>query len=219
MTAIRHDGRIPLGASSARALGAAAMLAAAVFSGTPVHAEGDGQVRFRARVGDLLLQAGHVARGLTREDTVEAVLPGELYEPPRRLAPVARDRADLGIVEGAVQADFSAWKADDAAWIRVNFAPGDQEDLSAFLDDAEIRAASRERFALYDSMFLWGVVRLDDHALALITYGQGDDRGRGLVATFVRHAGAWKRTNALKADETLDLVWAAFRVGEVRRRR
>ncbi|MCH8139666.1 MAG: hypothetical protein IH926_12100 [Proteobacteria bacterium] len=41
------------------------------------------------------------------------------------------------------------------------------------------------------------------------------ERARGLTATFVEEAGASKRTNALSADETLDLVWSAFPLGEV----
>ncbi len=36
-----------------------------------------------------------------------------------------------------------------------------------------------------------------------------------MTATFVEEAGAWKRTNALSTDETLDLVWSAFRLGEM----
>ena len=36
-----------------------------------------------------------------------------------------------------------------------------------------------------------------------------------MTATFVEEAGAWKRTNALSADETLDLVWSTFRLGEM----
>ena len=54
-----------------------------------------------------------------------------------------------------------------------------------------------------------------DYALVLVPYGQGTERARGLTATFVEEAGASKRTNALSADETLDLVWSAFPLGEV----
>ena len=64
-------------------------------------------------------------------------------------------------------------------------------------------------------MFLWGVVRYRDYALALITYGQVDDRSRGMTAALVQEDGVWKRTNALSGDETMDMVWSAFRVGEM----
>ena len=49
----------------------------------------------------------------------------------------------------------------------------------------------------------------------LVTYGQDTGRARGLVTTLIEEAAGWKRTNALSADETLDLVWSAFRLGEI----
>ena len=36
-----------------------------------------------------------------------------------------------------------------------------------------------------------------------------------MTAALVQEDGAWKRTNALSADATMDMVWAAFRVGEM----
>ncbi len=97
----------------------------------------------------------------------------------------------------------------------ANFAAGEQAALAEFLADAEMRAASKAGFATLDSVFLWAVVRHQAYVLALITYGQVEDRSRGMTATLVQEDGAWKRTNALSADETLDLVWSAFRLGEV----
>ena len=91
----------------------------------------------------------------------------------------------------------------------------EQAALAQFLADAEMRAGSKAGFATLDSVFLWGVVRHEDYALALITYGQVDDRSRGMAATLVQEDGAWKRTNVLSGDETLDFVWSAFRVGEM----
>ncbi len=78
-----------------------------------------------------------------------------------------------------------------------------------------MRAASKAGFAEQDSVFLWGVVDHGGYTLVLITYGQGTARARGLTATLVEEADGWKRTNALSADETLDLVRAAFRLGEM----
>ncbi len=174
-----------------------------------------GEVVFRAQVKHLGVQLPHLDRGKKFEDAVEVVLPGELFEPPRRLDAVARAQADLSTPEAAARSDFSAWKADDVAWILGNFAAAEQAALAAFLDDAKMRAASKAAFAKQDSVFLWGVVRYEAYALVLVTYGQGAERARGLTATFVEEAGAWKRTNALSADETLDLVWSALRLGEM----
>ena len=174
-----------------------------------------GEVAFRAQLKNLGFQKPHLDSGKNFEDTIELVLPGELFEPPRELDPIARDQADLNTPEAAVRSDFSAWKADDAEWIKANFAASEQAALVQFLADAEIRAGSKAGFATLDSVFLWGVVRYRDYALVLITYGQVDDRSRGMTAALVQEDGVWKRTNALSADETLDMVWSAFRVGEM----
>ncbi len=174
-----------------------------------------GEVVFRAQVKYLTVQLPHLDRGKSFEDAVEVVLTGELFEPPRRLEAVTRAQADLSTPEAAVRSDFSAWKADDVAWILTNFAAAEQPALAAFLDDAKMRAASKAAFAKQDSVFLWGVVRHEAYALVLVTYGQGTERARGLTATLVEEADGWKRTNALTADETLDLVWSAFRLGEM----
>ena len=167
-----------------------------------------GEVVFRAQVKYLTVQLPHLDRGKSFEDAVEVVLTGELFEPPRRLGAVTCAQADLSTPEAAARSDFSAW-------ILGNFAAAEQATLAAFLDDAKMRAASKAAFAKQDSVFLWGVVRYEAYALVLVTYGQGAERARGLTATFVEEAGAWKRTNALTADETLDLVWTAFRRGEM----
>jgi hypothetical protein len=174
-----------------------------------------GEVAFRAQVKHMRMQLPHLDRGKKSEDAVEVVLSGELFEPPRRLGAVERAQADLSTPEAAARSDFSAWKADDVEWILANFAAADQAALAEFLDDAEMRAASKAAFAKQDVLILWGVVRHEAYALVLLTYGQGAERARGLTATFVEEAGAWKRTNALSADETLDLVWSAFRLGEM----
>ncbi len=174
-----------------------------------------GEVAFHAEIRNLGFQKRHLDSGKEFEDTVELVLPGELFEPPRELGVVARAQVERHTPEGAVRSDFSAWKADDAEWIKANFVTGEQAALAQFLADAEIRAGSKAGFATLDSVFLWAVVRHEDYALVLITYGQVDDRSRGMTATLVQEDGAWKRTNALSADETLDFVWSAFRVGEM----
>jgi hypothetical protein len=36
-----------------------------------------------------------------------------------------------------------------------------------------------------------------------------------MTATLIQEDGVWKRTNLLSGDETLDMVWSAFRVGEI----
>lgn len=192
----------------------AGVLALSVFSAKTGSAQA-AELVFTAQVGDLALQTEHTARGLTLEDRVTRRLPGELFVPPRRLGLVARADVDRSTPAGALRSDFSAWKADDEGWIRANFTAEEQPALMELLEDADLRQASRAGFTRYDSVYLWGVISYGDYALALITYGQGDDSARGLVATFRFEDGGWRRSNALSADETLDIVWTAFRLGGV----
>ena len=194
------------------ALGLLALTVFALGAARPSFA---GEVAFHAQVKNLGYQKPHLDSGKNFEDTVELVLPGELFEPPRELGVVARAQVERNTPEGAVRSDFSAWKADDVEWIKANFAAGEQAALAEFLADAAIRAGSKAGFAKFDTVFLWAVVRHQAYALALITYGQVEDRSRGLVAALVQEDGDWKRTNALSGDETLDFVWSAFRVGEM----
>lgn len=196
----------------ARALGLLLLAAMALGVVRPALA---GEVTFRAQLKELGQQLPHLDRGTKFGDTVEVVLPGELFEPPRELGAISRDQVDRSTPQGAIRSDFSAWKADDAEWIKANFAAGEQAALTEFLADATMRAGSKAGFAEFDSIFLWGVVRHQAYTLVLVTYGQAAERSRGLTATLAQEDGAWRRTNALSSDETLDLVWSAFRVGEM----
>lgn len=196
----------------ARAFGVLALAVLAMGAARPALA---GEVVFQAQVKNLGFQRPHLDSGKNFEDTVELVLPGELFDPPRELGTIPRDQADQSTPEAAVRSDFSAWQADDADWIMANFANTEQEALVRFLADAEIRAASKAGFAEFDSVFLWAVVRHEEYVLALITYGQVEDRKRGMTATLIQEDGVWKRTNALSGDETMDMVWSAFRVGKI----
>ena len=201
----------------ARAIGfpvlATLILAVTVLGAAPSALAGE--VAFHAKVKNLGFQKRHLDNGKSFEDTVELVLPGELFVPPRELSAISRDQAEWSTPEGAVRSDFSAWKADDAEWIMANFAAGEHAALAQFLADEEIRAGSKAGFAMFDSVFLWAVVRYEAYALALVTYGQVDDRSRGMTAAMIQEDGAWKRTNALSGAQALDMVWAAFRVGEM----
>lgn len=164
----------------------------------------------------LSLITNQLDRGKKLEDPVEIVLPGTFTESPERLAAVDRAAADNSTPKAAVQSDLSAWRADDTEWIKSNFAAREQEALAKFLANEEIRKTSKTNFAKVEAVFLWGVVAHGDYRLALITYAQAEKREQGLVAAFIKEDGAWKRTNALSADETMDLVWTAFRgAGEI----
>lgn len=181
----------------------------------PAFAGETGEVVFRARVGDLGMSARHTQAGKSADDEVTVTLPGQIHQPPRELGLVDRDHASLRTPVDALQSDISAWKADDVDWIIGNFAVGDRAALKEFLADAEMRAANRQRFLSTTAIFVWATVRHGNYALVLFTHGQGEKRARGLVATFMTTGSGWRVTNALSADETLDLVWSTFRAGEM----
>jgi hypothetical protein len=169
---------------------------------------------FRARVEQLGMRTGWLNEGKALADTVEVVLPGEWFEPPRVLGPTPKTEWRYGTPIEAVQSDFSAWKADDADAIVEGFVAGERADVAAFLGDGDMRAANRKIFEGHAELRLWGVARQGAHALVLFTYDRAP-RARGMVSTFKSTAEGWKRTNALSAERTADVVWGAFRQGSV----
>lgn len=160
------------------------------------------------------MQTGWLEEGKARADTVEVVLPGAWFEPPRVLGSTPKSEWRSGTPLEAVRSDFSAWKADDEDAIVAGFVPGERGDVAAFLARADMRAANRKVFDRHTELWVWGVARHGEHALVLFTY-DGAPRAGGMVSTFKSTAEGWKRTNALSAERTADVVWGAFTQGSV----
>lgn len=183
-------------------------------AGTPAEAAAlDGQLVFRAGVGDLLIRTESSAQGQSAEDTAEVRLPGRLLEPPREIALVSKEAADRKTPLAAAASDYSAFRADDDDWILENFSDDNREEVLGLLADQNVREANRRVFAALGSMQVWGEAEWQGYRLVLTRYN--GESTAGVVVTFVKTPEGWKRTNALRSDETFDVVLAAFRSGTV----
>jgi hypothetical protein len=170
-----------------------------------------GEINFATNVGDLGNQEHYSDR--RPHERVGISLPGTLYAPPIAVTAVANKDVDRTTLLGAVASDFSAWRSDDAEWIVSNFVPEDRKGLRAFLANEDLRKANRAVFSQDRSVEVWGIVNYKEYGLVLFTYD--NNRRFGAVATFRKMSGEWKRTNVLSGDRVFDVVWSAFRSGDV----
>lgn len=170
-----------------------------------------GQVDFATTVSHLGNQDHY--RDKRPQERVEVSLPGTLYATPITVAVVGNKDADRSTLLGAVASDYSAWRNNDAQWILSNFVPEDQQGLKKFLANEELRKANSVIFSPDRTMEVWGIVNYKEYGLVLFTYD--NNRRFGAVATFRKMSGDWKRTNALSGDRVFDVVWSAFRSGDV----
>ncbi len=155
-----------------------------------------------------------IEKGKTLADYTEVTLPGALIKPPLKLAPVAKANAKSDTPVAAAAADFSAEKADDADWIVSMFAPTDRADVKSMLADKAMRARNRGIFAHKDARYVRGHANYKDYVLLLIVDGKLDNSPQ--VLALVKTPAGFRRTNALSADDTFDIVWSALRLGEVK---
>ncbi|MFQ5754468.1 MAG: hypothetical protein ACE5H7_00065 [Acidiferrobacterales bacterium] len=170
-----------------------------------------GQVDFATTVSQLGNQDHY--RDKRPQERVEVSLPGTLYAPPITVTVVGNKDADRSTLLGAVASDYSAWRNDNAKWILSNFVPEDQQGLKKFLANEELRRANSMIFSPDRTMEVWGIVKYKGYGLVLFTYD--NTRKFGAVATFRQVGDEWKRTNALSGDRVFDVVWSAFRSGDV----
>ncbi len=60
---------------------------------------------------------------------------------------------------------------------------------------------------------VWGEAELKGYRLVFVRYN--GDKATNTVMTYTSTPQGWKRTNALSAERTADVVWGAFRQGSV----
>jgi len=195
------------------------LIAAALIIGSAtVHAfaqtSGGGKLLFRVQIGDRGMKTDAISKDKTLTDYSQITLPGALIKPPLKLAPVAKSNAKLDTPVNAAAADFSAEKSDDADWIVSMFAPGDRADVKAMLADRSMRERNRGIFAHKDARYVRGQATYKNYVLLFIVDGNLDNSPN--VLAFVKTADGFRRTNALSADDTFDIVWSALRLGEVK---
>jgi hypothetical protein len=186
--------------------------AAAMFAFAQTR--GSGKLLFRVQIQNRGMQTGAIERGKTLTDYSEVTLPGALINPPLKLAPVTKANAKSDTPVAAAVGDFLAEKADDADWIVSIFATTDRADVKSMLADKAMRARNREIFAHKDARYVRGRAIYKDYVLLFIADGKSDNPPQ--VLALVKTPDGFKRTNALSADDTFDIVWSALRLGEVR---
>jgi hypothetical protein len=189
-----------------------ATLAGCQSSGTPDSIESsvyEGRLTFRAKVSDLGLQTGSYAAGKSPGDIVEVVLPGKRNFVPKPTFPVAYKMATRSTLETAATSDFFAFRNDNADWILENFSDADQAEVRGWLANDSIRTANQRYYSSLESMQVWGEAELGGYRLVFVRYN--GDKATNTVMTYTSTPQGWKRTNALKDDETFDVVFAGFR--------
>jgi hypothetical protein len=198
-------------------LAAAALMIAFVSAITiPAFAQtsGGGKLLFRVQIGDRGMKTDAISKDKTLTDYSQVTLPGTLIKPPLKLAPVAKANAKFDTPTASAAADFSAEKSDDADWIVSMFAPGDRADVKAMLADKAMRERNRGIFAHKDARYVRGQASYKNYVLLFIVDGNLDNSSN--VLAFVKTPDGFRRTNALSADDTFDIVWSALRLGEVK---
>jgi hypothetical protein len=191
--------------------------AALIISSASVHAfaqTAGGKLLFRVQIGDRGMKTDAISKDKTLTDYSQVTLPGVLIKPPMKLAPVAKANAKFDTPVNAAAADFSAEKSDDADWIVSMFAPGDRSDVKSMLADKAMRERNRGIFALKDARYVRGQANYKNYVLLFIVDGNLDNSAN--VLAFVKTPDGFRRTNALAADDTFDIVWSALRLGEVK---
>ena len=196
----------------------AAAFVVVFVSATTMHAfaqtSGGGKLLFRVQISDRGMKTDAISKGKTLADYSEVTLPGALIKPPQKLAPVAKANAKFDTPVAAAAADFSAEKSDDADWIVSMFAPGDRVDVKSMLADQAMRTRNRGIFAHKDARYVRGQANYKNYVLLFIVDGNLDNAPN--VLAFVKTPDGFRRTNALSADDTFDIVWSALRLGEVK---
>jgi hypothetical protein len=178
------------------------------------QASGGGKLLFRVQIGDRGMKTDAISKGKTLTDYSEVTLPGALIKPPLKLAQVAKANAKFDTPVNAAAADFSAEKSDDADWIVSMFAPADRAAVKSMLGDRAMRERNRGIFAHKDARYVRGQANYKNCVLLFIVDGNLDNAANVLV--FVKTPDGFRRTNALSADDTFDIVWSALRLGEVK---
>ena len=167
----------------------------------------EGEILFRVKVSDMGIQTGSLAQGKSPNDYVEVKLPGELYKPPKQVGAIERSQAKWDTPLDAAQSDFSAFKTDDDEWILENFLPEDREQIREFLGNSAMRERNNAAFADKDSREVHGKVEYQGYTILFIRESEDSNT---MPLTFKNSPEGWKRTNALSADETLDVVFAVL---------
>lgn len=190
------------------------LLAVIVTPSVGRSAEEEPAIAFRAKAS-LLPSEASMVKGKSPEEIVEIILPGRVYEPPIKVAPVkTRREANWKTPEQASASDFAAFRAADPEWLRENFVEEDYPQIERLVEDPSMRRLNQKTYAGYGEKAIVARGLYKEYALVFAQYDRVAERG--VVEVYRKVKGGWKRTYALAQDETVALVQSMFRRGEVK---
>ena len=199
--------------------GLSVLIAAVIVVAVPAPAavgQDTGRLTFRAPVSELWLQASSYARNKRPGDCVEVVLPGRLDQPPLPVALTGRQAANWTTPEAAMASIRSANTAGDRDWILENFVKDEHAGLRAQVDDPVLLKRNLDYYKTIRTVEITGSAQLRGYTIVFIREEPDAGAARIVPVTLMKTASGWKQTNALSADETFDIVWAALRAAKTR---
>ena len=169
------------------------------------------RLTFNARVSDLCLQDGSRAKNKHRDDCVEVALPGRLDSQPLAIPLIERKAADWSTPERALASIRSANTVGQKEWLVENFTADERPRVRAELDDPAMVKRSVDYYTTIRKAEITGSAELRGYTLVFTREETSAGTVRIVPVTLRKTASGWKQTNALSADETFDVVWAALR--------
>ncbi|MFH1622790.1 MAG: hypothetical protein ABIA97_06725 [Candidatus Omnitrophota bacterium] len=175
---------------------------------------GETELLFRVKVSSLGLQvSSQFVKDKKPDDVIEISLPGRLYEPNIQIKEISKDAINRNTPEDAELSIYSANKKGDAQWILDSWAQEDQKNIQDLLND--FLSKNTDIFQSMDRSYITGRAEYKNYILLFIQNLFKDGRKSPVIHTYIKTTGGWKATNALSADETFDVIFAALRSGQV----
>jgi hypothetical protein len=163
-------------------------------------------VVFQTKVSRLGMGNMDYGKGRSPDETVEVVLRGQLYNPPKKISVDKLVTGNRNTLEQAFESDIAAMKSDDIEQILASWLPSEREELKRFLFDAQIRQGNNQWISKHPFLEIQGLVEYKGMSLLLV-------KNDHLVFTFTKLDNKWYRTNALSEDDGFDLIFSAWRDG------
>jgi hypothetical protein len=111
---------------------------------------------------------------------------------------------------------LSAGRTGDFEWSLSNFDAAGQERLQMLNEQIGNIAEQQQRY--YQAMSnvqILGTVSYHDYVIVLVRLTHETDPAKGLATPFTFVSGEWRVSNSLGSDETVDVIDAAVRAGQI----
>lgn len=174
----------------------------------------DIKLSFRVNVSGLFLQSSNtLIKDKNQDDIIEILLPGKLYDPNIEITLVSKDAIDLSTPETAEKSFYSSNRNGDPEWIIENWVEEDQNSIQNSIK--EFLPQNTALFQSIEQSYITGRAKYNDYIMLFIKNTYSDAKESHIIHTYKKTAEGWKATNALSADETYDVVFAALRSGQI----